>query len=50
MDVALIFSSRNQFFMEEHIEVEERITSVLAETMLASNLDNQLEVPAIISG
>ena len=36
--------------MEEHIEVEGRITSVLAGTMFRVELDNKHQVLATISG
>jgi translation initiation factor IF-1 len=36
--------------MEEHIEVEGRIVTVLAGTMFRVELDNQLQVLATISG
>jgi translation initiation factor IF-1 len=36
--------------MEEHIEVEGRITSVLPGTMFRVQLDNNHEVLAVISG
>jgi translation initiation factor IF-1 len=38
------------FSMEEHIEVEGRITAVLAGTMFRVELDNQHQVLATISG
>jgi translation initiation factor IF-1 len=38
------------FLMEDHIEVEGRIVSVLAGTMFRVQLDNQHQVLATISG
>jgi translation initiation factor IF-1 len=44
------FQPGNPFLMEEHIEVEGRITSVLAGTMFRVELDNKHQVLATISG
>jgi translation initiation factor IF-1 len=45
-----LFQSRCFFFMEEHIEVEGRILTVLAGTMFRVELDNKHQVLATISG
>jgi translation initiation factor IF-1 len=39
-----------EFFMEEHIEIEGRILTVLAGTMFRVELDNKHQVLATISG
>jgi len=44
------FRSRFNFCMEEHIEVEGRILTVLAGTMFRVELDNKHQVLATISG
>jgi translation initiation factor IF-1 len=46
----LISSSLHKNFMEEHIEVEGRIMTVLAGTMFRVELDNKHQVLATISG
>lgn len=45
-----LFYKQIHFFMEEHIEVEGRILTVLAGTMFRVELDNKHQVLATISG
>jgi translation initiation factor IF-1 len=44
------FQKPFSFFMEEHIEIEGRILTVLAGTMFRVELDNKHQVLATISG
>ncbi|HEX7654538.1 MAG TPA: translation initiation factor IF-1 [Verrucomicrobiae bacterium] len=47
---SFLLASKSLYSMEEHIEVEGKITSVLAGTMFRVELDNKHQVLATISG